>query len=306
MRSQLAMTPAVFAAPGDAILLLDTPSQKLKSQFLIEAETRNLEIIDLQNIKKIQGEYQIIPWGWNPPLANTLLKAGIPARCIPQPAALLNLRNLSHRRTAAKFILAIKDILPSIIVNPKECFSTQDAEEFLTKHNAAVFKAPWSSSGHGVIMGTTRNREILIPWIRGIIRTQASVMAEKMYQKNLEFASEWIIENQNPKFLGFSLFKTSGRGKYHGNNLSPQKDIIDKIIKTSNGHHNPETLNRIIARQQQELKNLIAPKYSGPLGIDMMIIDSGEIHPCIEINLRFTMGHVAIAKTLSYDKEQQP
>jgi hypothetical protein len=38
--------------------------------------------------------------------------------------------------------------------------------------------------------------------------------------------------------------------------------------------------------------------YEGPFGIDMMIVASNDgclLHPCIEINLRRTMGHVALS-----------
>ena len=41
-------------------------------------------------------------------------------------------------------------------------------------------------------------------------------------------------------------------------------------------------------------------KYKGPLGVDMMIVKdylAGEyfLHPCVEVNLRRTMGHVALS-----------
>ena len=39
--------------------------------------------------------------------------------------------------------------------------------------------------------------------------------------------------------------------------------------------------------------------YEGPLGVDMMIVKCGKgesfyLHPMVEINLRRTMGHVAL------------
>ena len=41
-------------------------------------------------------------------------------------------------------------------------------------------------------------------------------------------------------------------------------------------------------------------KYKGPLGVDMMIVKdylAGGyfLHPCVEVNLRRTMGHVALS-----------
>ena len=41
---------------------------------------------------------------------------------------------------------------------------------------------------------------------------------------------------------------------------------------------------------------MLAGKYIGPLGVDMMIVAPHfTLHPCVEINLRRTMGHVALA-----------
>ena len=42
------------------------------------------------------------------------------------------------------------------------------------------------------------------------------------------------------------------------------------------------------------LSAILGGKYVGPFGIDMMIAD-GKLHPCVEINMRRTMGHVALA-----------
>ena len=47
------------------------------------------------------------------------------------------------------------------------------------------------------------------------------------------------------------------------------------------------------------LDSIIAPHYDGPLGIDMMFYknENGEIalNPCVEVNLRMTMGMVTAA-----------
>jgi hypothetical protein len=45
------------------------------------------------------------------------------------------------------------------------------------------------------------------------------------------------------------------------------------------------------------LQKLLDGNYNGPLGVDLMIIKKEEalrLHPCVEINLRNTMGHIAL------------
>jgi hypothetical protein len=54
--------------------------------------------------------------------------------------------------------------------------------------------------------------------------------------------------------------------------------------------------------KQKIISNLDLGTYSGPFGIDMMIIKDGFLHPCVEINLRRTMGHVALSLTPDDDE----
>ena len=51
--------------------------------------------------------------------------------------------------------------------------------------------------------------------------------------------------------------------------------------------------------KQRIVERLHLDGYVGPFGIDMMIVkhhpSSLSLHPCVEINLRRTMGHVALS-----------
>ena len=50
---------------------------------------------------------------------------------------------------------------------------------------------------------------------------------------------------------------------------------------------------------EKELSCLFSGYYTGPLGVDMMVVRAADgsslLHPCVEINVRMTMGHVALA-----------
>lgn len=147
------------------------------------------------------------------------------------------------------------------------------------------FKAPWSSSGRGVLYTADLTYEQTLQWIRGIIRSQGAVMAEKAYAKSLDFATEWTIDPQGTHFIGISVFEASKRGKYHRNYKGSQAELWNMI---------PNLRTDLIERQRATINKVIAPCYYGPLGIDMLVTDTGLIHPCIEINLRNTMGSVLI------------
>ena len=65
------------------------------------------------------------------------------------------------------------------------------------------------------------------------------------------------------------------------------------------GRYLPTTLlDAVQQRICERLGERYKGKYRGPFGIDMMIVASEAggflLHPCVEINLRRTMGHVAL------------
>ena len=62
----------------------------------------------------------------------------------------------------------------------------------------------------------------------------------------------------------------------------------------------PAIIDQVRERICYHLKDMLQGRYQGPLGVDMMVISADEgflLHPCVEINLRRTMGHVALALT---------
>ena len=61
-----------------------------------------------------------------------------------------------------------------------------------------------------------------------------------------------------------------------------------------------ELLDTIIRKATDYFSQLFGGRYTGPFGVDMMIVTSDRqegflLHPCVEINLRRTMGHVALS-----------
>ena len=102
-------------------------------------------------------------------------------------------------------------------------------------------------------------------------------------------------------YCGLSLFDTTN-GAYTGNLLateSRKEEIMSRFIS-------PSLLADIRNAICSKMESIIDGHYVGPFGVDMMIIGNSEadceqkhfyVNPCIEINLRRTMGHVALALT---------
>lgn len=293
LRKSHALLPALYATPHvDAILLLDTPSTPVESLLHYDiAISKGLRIFTMRDLAKSSlhiDSMRVEPWGWNHAMRRFVVNKIGNTPGLPTTEAMDRLRELSHRRTTIAFMQWIKDnrdILAPEIMLPEEVFDTSRAMEAYGKERRLFFKTPWSSSGRGILLTDDLEPRHVEPWVRGIIERQGSVMMEKAYEKKLDFASEWRCSDGNVEFLGWSVFETSRRGKYHGQ-IGGSQTELRKIIDGSTDI-NPDS---IIEAQHGALESLIASDYDGPLGIDMLTTAEGAINPCVEINLRHTMG----------------
>ena len=111
-------------------------------------------------------------------------------------------------------------------------------------------------------------------------------MVEPIYEKILDCATEWIMSGGKATFLGVSVFEASGRGKYHRNIKANQLSLWNMIGVLTQ---------QVIDKQRYALQSVIGTDYDGPVGIDMLLTSTGTLHPCVELNLRRTMGHVALS-----------
>lgn len=240
----------------------------------------------------------IIPWGWNHSLRKKLISSGFPADILPSEEFIDRLRECSHRRTCIRANKFINTYLSATGVDPKhispipqELISVDELESFCHENNDIWLKAPWSSSGRGVYhyLKEKCSFDNCLKWGHGVIRRQGSVMVEKNADKMMDFATEWSIDNGEAEFIGYSYFKVEGSGNYQTNHILAQPEILNKITGIA-----PDFDHRWIDAQKGMLEEVIAPYYSGPAGIDMLATVNGSIRACIEINLRMTMGIVAL------------
>ena len=128
-------------------------------------------------------------------------------------------------------------------------------------------------------------------------------MVEPYYHKVKDFAMEFSSDGEGTlTFEGLSLFHTQN-GAYTGNLLLTGREALSRLSHFVD----PALLTAVRARITETLGPLLSGRYRGPVGVDMMVCsaqsgaeDSPEprtplLHPCVEVNLRRTMGHVALA-----------
>ena len=90
------------------------------------------------------------------------------------------------------------------------------------------------------------------------------------------------------RFEGASVFATLPSGAYAGN-IVDSGDRLRELI--------PVDISAAIAGAEKYLTEAVAPYYRGYMGIDMLAYREGGrlmLDPCVELNLRMTMGVAAM------------
>lgn len=297
LRRDLQMLPAWYCRGGKAADILSQNVEEDtawldKMNALIDVGS--LRPIALNRLQCRHSDYR--PWGWDLALRRRLLNACVDARDLPPRAAVLKLQELSHRRTAAEINRLLADMLPGMKFPPAavEVASVDEIRRFNAMHPQCYIKAPRSGSGKGVYRVLDADCRSFVTWAQGIINRQGSIMCEVPLRKVLDFAMEFECNGGRARFAGYSVFSNDSHCSYDSGIVALQ-ETLGRII--SSRLQNPNLLPAIQASLCDILTRIVATHYNGPLGIDMMVYDDRgtmRIAPCVEMNLRMTMGAVAI------------
>ncbi len=281
MSDELAYLPVWMGSGGKEAVLLP---ELLDPDFL----RTNRELFGMDPQLVLWEAYQPnpvfrpVPWGWSPRMDHLLQST-----CWKE-----QYRELMSRLTARACLERLSgEKLPKLL--PEVC-RTVEAVRQAAYRRAVVVKAPWSSSGKGILhLGPGVLSEKEAEWVNGILRRQGYVMVERRLDKVCDLAGEFLLADGMCCFVAWSLFATGSRGEYQGNFLGKQSRIEAYLLRYAEASVWEELKQRVT----DALQVLIAPRYEGVLGVDMLVYkdDNGKyaIQPCVEINLRYTMGYLA-------------
>ena len=292
LRSEMGFLPALWAADGDVVMVDDIRAAEHRLRHL-RRYCADVSFVSLNDVSSLQllhsrlGEIDgVEPWGWDSAVVETLQKAGVPQSLIPDAS-----------RWAAS------QLLPVVVASDDQMtgeswyydnFNELDIK--VSDSGSYVVKAPWSSSGRGIRYLTNRDHWLRNQtWARNVIERQGGIMLEPYYNKVKDFGMEFTAHaDGSVTYDGLSLFQTIN-GAFSGS-------IIDTEAATQS------VLERYVPAQLlesarnaicDELSSKLGGAYQGPLGVDMMIVSDCDnrflLHPCVELNLRRTMGHVALS-----------
>ena len=325
MATDLQRLPLRWAKEGDIILLRDGKIEIKDERLKIRNERLEMKdrqaqpslISHLQSlISHLSSLISPLPWGWSPLVVRQFREAGVPNECLPTDEEMKAYRDYASRQTAVKLLVRLRDTWPEpfqsgeLIGESRWCESEAEVMKAVNEYgDMAMLKAPWSGSGRGVHPVKGRLTDKDTSWIRRILQRQGGVEVEPFYQRIIDFAMEFWAEGGQVRYEGLSLFTTTDGGVYSGNIVASEEEKMRRL--------SPFVSPKFLSEVREHLLQLLSTSgiptwYSGPLGIDMMVAKATNVkwsmvngqwsmvngqcslHPLIEINLRMTMGWVAL------------
>ncbi|MCM1071897.1 MAG: hypothetical protein NC210_00945 [[Clostridium] fimetarium] len=233
------------------------------------------------------------PWGWSPYALRKFERVG--AEVSPADGDRVGrLRWLSHRRITIELNRRLRYAgLGEFPPLPVEVSDASEIERLTEEWGTVYVKSPWSSTGRGVACSVDTSVAELARRCEGTIRRQGSVLVEKGLDKVEDFAMLFQSDGAEVSFGGYSLFFNARGASYGGNLLLPD----DEIERRLSLYVPRELLRGVASALAGALTELVAADYRGWFGVDMMVCADGRggytLAPCVELNLRFTMGVVA-------------
>lgn len=306
--ADLGFLPALWAKTGDLVLAADAEVAYERLRH-IKGRTKGVQLVNRNTLQRAlasgtitSNQLDIAPWGWDKNVKELLAGIGVSEDVLPSDRWLEDVRTISSRQWMSQNILPelvsrLNNLYPSKFIGTSFVVQTMAQLHTLLQENAlVVVKAPWSSSGRGIRYIEDKPDPSTEGWCANTIEKQGCITFEPYYNKIRDFGMEFNANADGSiDYLGLSIFKTSKR-TYTGSLLATEGTKLEYLSQ----YIDISMLKAVAETITTMLSALLLNKYVGPLGIDMMLVkqegtNNLAIHPCVEINLRRTMGHVALA-----------
>lgn len=302
LRADLGFIPALWAEDGDLVLVDDVEAVKEAVRHL-SRYVKKVTFVSPADLSKIDiaslADFEVESWGWDSSICRQLADANPALRqFLPDHGQIEVIRMMSGRNYAAEKLLPqLVGLDERLVGRSCYCRDLHSVVQVVAENGKSVLKSPWSSSGRGVrYVESDALTDHQQGWINNVISRQGGIMAEPFYRKVLDFGMEFMAcRDGRIDFCGLSMFDTLN-GAYTGSVLATEEDKRGMLSR----YCSMELLDRLCKSIKSILSPLFVGRYHGPFGVDMMVVatdsaDAFMVHPCVELNLRRTMGHAALA-----------
>ena len=289
LRYDLRLLPAWLAPAGACVAIPDDAPIEEDRRYL-QAHHLDVTPVPVSQLAAL-GVSRIYPWGWDAALRYQLMQAGVSPECLPNDEQLDWIRRLSHRRTAIAVHQAMGE---AFRLCPVELTTQEEVVAFMNRHPGCYLKMPWSGSGKGIyrVIDPQGDSHVL-RWIQGALRRQGALLCEVGLERVQDFAIECECSCGKTRLTGYSVFDSDFHSQFGAGRVAPMQELHQFLLDQY-----PD-LDSVVEQVLLALDGIIAPHYDGPLGVDMMLYRDSDgsiaLNPCVEVNLRMTMGMVTAA-----------
>ena len=295
LRSDLQLLP-LWYANYPCHILAKCNKEYLQYIEMIRHKLPRIGTVDIGNVSN--GNYHVQPWGWSAAILSELIRMGI--KCPLSFDDAKYLRDISHRRISIYVFQWLKRNYPNIPLpeTPCLCHTFSEIEEASQHFKDMIAKVPWSGSGRGICRMKNENLPIYKIWAEGILKKQGALICEKYLDKLQDFAMEYYVEKGRARFAGFSIFYNTPQMSYD-HAIVTTSEKLGHILKTKYFMQAGIEIDTVKKAMSECLISFLPSEYVGYVGVDMMAYRTNDnqiaINPCIEVNLRATMGVVSAA-----------
>ena len=311
MSADLELLPIWYGGAGSFTLVRNIRSSQFISSLpkefrplLSSPMILNLMTKELYRRKKLGEKPKLPPltadiWGISPRSIDILKELKNAGMVIEIPEWKDEYTMLTKRQTSA---ICLEQLQKKIPITPKiempVFFSNiDDLQKHISKKKPPyVLKTPFSSSGRGLYwLDNNKLDNRVVSWINGAIKKQEAVSIEPALDKVMDFAAEYYSDGKGEvTYAGLSLFETNAYGQFTGCMLGSQEKLLNRL----NEFISPEDYMYLVNQVCLILKDIVGSTYCGFMGVDMLIYKTSDgnyaVHPFVELNLRYTMGLVAM------------
>jgi len=305
--SDLDVLPLYFTDINDVLLVRQLPDK----EFLNILKSAD---IGLPNFKLLTSALQdnefvsasknsLQAWGWSPRIHHILkpFKPSCSSEYLAQPNAYWKEEHsdLYGRETALHVLKSFLSKHPDdkyIDQNQiaRVCTNIPEIETLIEEWKQLVIKAPLSSSGRGLqVLRYSHLNDSITQWINGTLESQAYVTVEALLDKKYDFSLQYHCDGKgNLDYMGPGFFLTSSNGQYEGNILGGMPECFKTYLSDAQMEELSDGIK--VAIEESDLST----NYCGYLGVDCLLFEDKngimKLQPCVEINLRYNMGTLAL------------
>ncbi len=167
----------------------------------------------------------------------------------------------------------------------------------LLEHGRVLIKGAFGCAGRDHLRvdpgGETQARE----WLERILADHGSVVVERWRERVLDFSALYEAESGKPRLIGMTVMENDERGRFLGSRVAPKwGSLLDGEVSTFL-YREARVMEWVQEKIPAALSELL-PDHTGPLGVDAMVFRNADgslgWSPVVELNVRMTMGRVAL------------